>query len=480
MSASEQRMAAAAQETGLDLAAAAPANLESLLDRIEPALAWPAWEARPQTPSPGDTAPAGAPLTQEPATAAALREKIEIALAQARHAGEGGAYTFISDAGTALAAALQTRPDGLLSGLTFAVKDLVAVAGRPLCAGSAVREAAPPEPADAPVVAQLRQAGAVFIGATSLHEIAFGVTGINDYAGTPLNPHDPARVPGGSSSGSAVAVAEGSADIAIGTDTGGSVRIPAALCGVVGFKPSFGTYAIEGVFPLSPTLDHVGVLARSVAHIQRVHAVLAAPVNGEVRPHRLGLLRSELEQSEPAVQQRVQEAIDRLAGAGCLIEDIEWPDGETIFAISTAIMFAEAATVHRTELRRDAMRYGPDVRVRLLQGLALPATDYVAALRGRQQLRRQIRQRLAGIDGMIGPTVGIVAPTVAEARQPAIAGRLVAFTRLANVAGLPALSLPIPGSGLPVGLQVTARDEQQALGIGLFIEHILGNCKAGS
>lgn len=403
------------------------------------------------------------------------RRSISRALAQARLARAGGAYTFITDVDTALAAAAQAGPDAPLGGLTFAVKDLIAVAGRPLRAGSAVRASAPPEPADAPVVALLRQAGAVFVGTTSLHEIAFGVTGINDYAGTPLNPHDPTRIPGGSSSGSAVAVAEGSADFALGTDTGGSVRIPAALCGVVGFKPSFGAYPIEGVFPLSPTLDHVGVLARSVAGVQRVHAVLAAPVNGEYRPRRLGLLRSELEQSDSAVQQRVQDAIDRLSAAGCQIEDIEWPEGETVFAVSTAIMFAEAADIHRQEMQRDPMRYGADVRARLLQGLALPAIDYVAARRGRRQLRHRVQASLAEVDGVVGPTVAIVAPALAEARDPAIAGRLVAFTRLANVVGLPALSLPLPGPGLPAGLQVIAGDDGRALGIGIFIERILGN-----
>ena len=475
MTASKQRLAAAAHETGIDLTSAAPPDLESLLDRVEQTLAWPTWEARPQSPSPGGRATAGTLVKHEPPTTGVLKEIIKVALSRARLAGEGGAYTFIADAASALAAALQAGQDGPLGGLTFAVKDLVAVAGRPLRAGSAVRETAPPEAADAPVVALLRQAGAIFIGTTSLHEFAFGVTGINDYAGTPLNPHDPARIPGGSSSGSAVAVAEGSADIAIGTDTGGSVRIPAALCGVVGFKPSFGAYPIEGVFPLSPTLDHAGILARSVANVQRVHTVLAAPVNGEYRPRRLGLLRSELEQSEPAVQQRVQEAIDRLAGAGCLVEDIEWPDGESVFAVSTAIMFAEAAAIHRAEMRQDAMRYGADVRARLLQGLALPAVNYVTALRGRRQMRLQVQARLAGVDGVIGPTVGIVAPTLAEARAPAVAGRLVAFTRLANVVGLPVLSLPLPGPGLPVGIQVMAPDDRPTLAIGLFIERILGH-----
>lgn len=399
--------------------------------------------------------------------------QLEEKLSRARPSSAGGAYTFIMERDSILAAASRTLPHDPLYGLTFAVKDLIAIAGRPLGAGSAVRKDAPIEPEDALVVAALRQAGAIFIGTTSLHEIAFGVTGINDYTGTPLNPHDPTRIPGGSSSGSAVAVAEGSADFAIGTDTGGSVRIPAALCGVVGFKPSFDAYSTVGVFPLSPTLDHVGLLAPSVAALLPVHALLASPVNGERRPRRLGLLQAELAQSEPAVQQRVDEALTLLRKAGCTIEAIEWPESDRIYSVSTAIMFAEAADVHRQELQKDATRYGADVRARLQQGLALPAVDYLAARRDRRQLRQQLQQLLAEVDAVVGPTVGIVAPTLAEAADPAIAGRLVAFTRLANVVGLPALSLPIPGPQLPVGLQVTAGNDEQALGVGLFIERVL-------
>ncbi|HEX6385737.1 MAG TPA: amidase [Anaerolineae bacterium] len=473
MKESERRLAAAAQETGVDLADTVLDRLASLLERVEAQLKWPTWESQ-RLSTLSDAEPATVPAADPaPVTDLTLQQTIETALARARLASEGGAYTFIVDPDTALASAGRPEYDGPLNGLTLAVKDLIAVAGRPLRAGSAVREDAPPEPVDAPVVATLRRAGAVFTGTTTLHEFAFGVTGINDHTGTPLNPHDPTRVPGGSSSGSAVAVAEGSAGIAIGTDTGGSVRIPAALCGVVGFKPAYGAYPIEGVFPLSPTLDHVGFLARSVADVQRVHVLFAPPAEGEIRPRRIGLLRADLAQSEPVVQQRVEAVAQRLVAAGCKLEEIDWPDAEIVFAISTAIMFSEAATIHRAEMDGNAARYGADVRARLLQGLALPAVDYVTALRGRRQLQDQVRARLAEVDCVIGPTVGMVAPTLEEARDPAIAGRLVAFTRLANVAGIPALSLPLPGARLPVSLQIMARDERLALGAGLFIERLV-------
>ncbi|MCI0575206.1 MAG: amidase [Chloroflexi bacterium] len=402
-----------------------------------------------------------------------VEQVVEAALAKARLASEGGAYITIDAQGARTAA--RRQPAGPLAGVPFAVKDLVAVAGQPLRAGSAVRQEASPEPEDAPVVAALRQAGAIFIGTTALHEFAFGVTGINDHTGTPLNPHDPARIPGGSSSGSAVAVAEGSAWIAVGTDTGGSVRIPAALCGVVGFKPAQGAYPMQGVFPLSPTLDHVGFLARSVAEIERIHQLFGPAVPDEIRPRRLGLLREELEQSEPAVQRRFDDLLQRLAKVQCAIVEVDWPGSAEILTTSTAIMFAEAAAVHRSELQRDASRYGADVQARLRQGVAIPAVEYIAALQSREQLRAHVLATLANVDGVVGPTVGLVAPTIVEARDPAVGGRLVAFTRLANVVGLPALSLPIPGDGLPVGLQVMAAGEAQLLGIGAFLERLLSS-----
>jgi Asp-tRNA(Asn)/Glu-tRNA(Gln) amidotransferase A subunit family amidase len=368
-----------------------------------------------------------------------------------------------------------SSPHTPLAGMSLAVKDLVAVAGRPVGAASSVRQDAPIALRDAPVVAALRNAGAIVIGTTSLHEFAFGTTGINDYLGTTPNPHDPTRVPGGSSSGSAVAVAEGSARIAIGTDTGGSVRIPASLCGVVGFKPAFGTYPIAGVFPLSPTLDHVGFLARSVGDIQIVHSHLAQPVSGKYQPTRVGLVRAELEKCDSIVRPRVEMVVQRLNDRGCTVVDVDeiWPSGEETFAASTAIMFSEAAAVHKRELQRDATRYGPDVRHRLLQGLAISAAEYITALQARQPLKTQVHAALTTVDCVIGPTVGLVAPKIDEGRDPALSGRLVAFTRLGNLVGIPALSQPIPGPGLPVGLQILANRNEQALKIAAFFEQML-------
>lgn len=376
-------------------------------------------------------------------------------------ASDGGAYTAVFDVPA-------SRPSGApraLEGLRFAVKDLIAVAGHPLGAGSAVRDDAAPEPADAAIVAELRALGAVLVGTTTMHEFAFGVTGVNHHAGTAHNPADPARIPGGSSSGSAVAVANGSVPLAIGTDTGGSVRIPAALCGVVGFKPTYGVYPTDGVFPLSPTLDHVGLLASDVATAARVHHALGFPVDDAGAIRRVGVVDAELETADDDVAERVVAAIRQLEATGTVITAVDWPDGEKVVAASTTIMFSEAAAVHRGELLRRPSAYGADVRARLEQGQAIPAADYEAALRAREDLRSRVRAALADVDCVLGPTVGLVAPRVEEAAAPTLAARLVANTRLANVTGVAAISVPLPGDGLPVGLQISSISDARLLDI---------------
>ena len=463
---SRAQLAAIAQELDIKMPSAALDNMVSLLTRLEQGLAWPEWEAG--RPPPGTPEPEN--LISDGATQ--INDEIEEALSRACLATFGGAYTYIDDTGARLAA--QQKKYGPLAGIPVAVKDLIAVAGRPIGASSAVREGTPASAGDAPVVAALRQAGAIVIGTTALHEFAFGVTGINGYSGTPRNPHDASCVPGGSSSGSAVAVAEGSARIAIGTDTGGSIRIPAALCGVVGFKPAFNTYPIEGVFPLAPTLDHVGFLARSVTDISRVHNVFAPSESIKHRPTRVGFVQAELAQCDQTVQTKFSKYLDRLRDVSIELLDITayWPRSEDVFAVSTTIMFSEAATIHKKSLHQHADRYGEDVRNRLMQGLVISAADYVMALRMRKQLQEQVQATMATIDCVIGPTVGIVAPKIKDAQAPEIASQLVAFTRLGNVVGLPAISLPITGEGLPVGLQILSKNNDQTLKLAAYFEEL--------
>ena len=376
----------------------------------------------------------------------------------------------------------QPAPATRLDGVRLAVKDLVAVAGHPLRAGSLARADAPAEPRDAAIVALLRAAGATVAGIVDLHEIAFGTTGINDQVGFPRNPHDAERIPGGSSSGSAVAVAEGRADLAIGTDTGGSIRIPAALCGVVGFKPSYARYPTDGVLALSPTLDHVGLLAPTVAGIVAAHRALTGEAPTPVRrPGRLGVDRTALVVADAPVAAAVDAALRTLHDAGWELVDVTWPERARIQEVTTAIMFAEAATVHRTLLETHGDKLGADVLARLRVGAAIPAADHRAAAADAVELHAEVTAQLATVDAVVGPTLPVVAPTVAEARADATwPARLVSNTRLANVTGVAALSLPLATNsdgatdghsrgGLPVGLQVLAASDAQALAVATAI-----------
>jgi Asp-tRNA(Asn)/Glu-tRNA(Gln) amidotransferase A subunit family amidase len=318
-------------------------------------------------------------------------------------------------------------------------------------------------------VSALRRAGARLVGKTALHEFAFGATGVNDYEGTPRNPHDPARIAGGSSSGSAVAVAEGSAAAALGTDTGGSVRIPAALCGVVGVKPSYGRVSVDGVFPLAPSLDHVGVLAADIAS---AHAVLVAlvPLGEAAAPRRVGVDRRALEESEPEVRAAVESALRALA---LELVDVALPDAAAIVSVTTAILYPEALRVHRESFEKAPERYGPGMRERLAHAKTISAEQERAAREEAQRYRARIAGLFDSVDVIAGPTVGFTAPTIEAARAPGMGDRLVRYTRLWNAVGLPAVSLPVPAAGLPVGLQLVAPDDARALAAAAAVEAAL-------
>ncbi len=398
-----------------------------------------------------------------------------------RLASEGGAYVHIrssADVEDELARASDLAAP--LAGWTLGVKDLIAVAGLPLGAGSRARADAAPERNDAPIVARLRGLGAALVGTTALHELAFGVTGINDYAGTPENPRLAGAVPGGSSSGSAVAVAEGSARIALGTDTGGSVRIPAALCGVVGFKPRYGVYSTAGVLPLAPSLDHVGLLARSVADVCTVHEALGNQVGAPgVRP-RIGLIKQSFEAADAAVIKALERLLTRASDAGCTISEVAWPDPELVMQASTTIMFAEAYAVHRNLLERCPQLIGADVRLRLETGSQISASAVAEAARARSEIRTVVAAAFDGLDGVLGPTVGCPPPQVRDARDGDVGAGLVLGTRVANLSGVAALSLPVAAE-LPVGVQVMAASDQATLALGAWLERLGGvEAPAGS
>lgn len=476
MTSIKKRILLAAQEADITVAAEELTRLAGSLNRYQewlPSSIWPTQASKASWQFADQGSKNAANSTR--LVGESIIHTVEEALARAKLALSGGAFTLIDDEGALRSAQqlVESERYGPLAGLTFAVKDMIAVVGHPMRAGSAVRDRAAVEPADAAIVKALRNMGAILIGATSMHEFAFGVTGINNYAGTPLNPHDKTRIAGGSSSGSAVAVAEGSARIALGTDTGGSVRIPAALCGIVGFKPCYKAYPMTGVLPLSPTLDHLGLFARSVSDIARVHTALGFTVGKDKRPTHLGFIPAQLESSSPGVQRRIGSVLDHLSNSGSRITEVEWPSSDEIVAVSTIIMCAEAAAVHYSSFLNNAVSYGVDVRHRLLQGLSISGWLYASALERRRRLKQVIRASIAEVDCVMGPTVGFVAPTLSEAQNREISSRIVQFTRVANLVGLPALSLPVPGPGLPVGLHIMARNDDDTIRIGAFVEQLL-------
>src|SRR5580700_11935139 len=362
---------------------------------------------------------------------ASCRDRLEQALARiADPKGEGAraCLTVYADAARAAADAADARASrgsslGPLDGTIVSIKDLFDVAGEPTRAGSKIlAEEAAPAKADAVVVQGLRAAGAVIVAKTNMTEFAFSGIGANPHFGTPGNPRDRKRVPGGSSAGAPIAVADGMCDIAIGTDTGGSVRIPASLCGLVGLKPSRQRVPTDGAFPLSYSLDSVGPIARSVADCAKADAVMAGEELAPLEPAALAGLRFGIAEGLPldrldnAVAAVFNAAIKRLDGAGVRISREALPlfDGMSEVNAKGGISPPEACAIHRDRLRRRAKDVDPNVMVRIERGCAVSAADYVYMVRERDRLVRAMDARLAGLDVLLMPTTSIVAPTIDE------------------------------------------------------------------
>ena len=410
--------------------------------------------------------------------AQSARDRLEAALSRiADPAGEGAraCLTVYIDTARAAADAADARSRsgislGPLDGAIVTIKDLFDVAGEPTRAGSRILVDAPPAAADAPIVRRLRAAGAVIVAKTNMTEFAFSGVGMNPHYGTPGNPADRARVPGGSSSGAAVAAADEMCDIAIGTDTGGSTRIPAALCGIVGFKPSQWRVPTEGAFPLSYMLDSIGPIARTVADCARTDAVMAGdePADLKLAPVaglRLGIPQGMLLQDfDNTVGTRFGAAKKKLAEAGVRLTDEPMPLFEAMLAVNAKGGFApaEAYSIHREHLARRANEFDPNVRARIERGMRLSAADYVEMSRERTRLVRAMDAQLAGLDALVLPTTPITAPTIAEMEDTHTFNAknmlLLRNTSTWNFFDMCAISIPIPGSGLPVGLMLVARN----------------------
>ena len=366
------------------------------------------------------------------------------------------------------------RDRGPLHGIPVTIKDILDIKGVATTAASNVREGSIAQ-RDCPAVAHLRQAGAVFIGKTNLHEFAFGTTNEDSAFGPARNPFDPSRSPGGSSGGSAAALAAGIGLATIGTDTGGSIRIPAAACGLVGLKPTLGEVSTEGVVPLSRTMDHVGPLTRSVADASLVfHALLGDPAKSPPPPVPLSGLRLAVARKyfcdllDDGVRNEFEAALDRLRKAGAHVDEIEIHHANDIAPIYLSLVLADGAAYHATTLETMPEKYSPAVRLRLEMGRYILAEDYVRALAGREVLTREVDAALGQHDALVLPTLPIPAPVLGastveiDGKPESIRNVMLRLTQLFDVTGHPAIAIPMgmTTAGLPTSLQLVGGRQQ--------------------
>jgi Asp-tRNA(Asn)/Glu-tRNA(Gln) amidotransferase A subunit family amidase len=398
-------------------------------------------------------------------TAAAVRageldpvDLVEQALRRAVDAAELNAVVHLDVEGARATAASHSRT-GALAGIPVLVKEIIEVEGLPYRCGSASMDGVATRDAD--VVRRLRAAGAVIIGLSHSHEFAYGCTGTSNRTGPCLNPHDLSRMTGGSSSGAAAAVAAGVVPLAIGTDTAGSVRTPAALCGVVGYKPARETLSADGVFPLAQSLDTVGVLTTCVADaVYAMDALSGQRTPAEVSTARLGVPGNpEYRGYDAEVSAAWEQAIARLQTV-----EVELPDWTTTLQTGVDLQGPEAVANH---IGRSTEDYQPDVQLRLQEAAEVSASRHVQARTAAVDLTKQLSEVFDQVDAVLLPTVPVVAPLL-DATD--VRATLMRHVRLANIAGIPAISIPLRTAGLPVGLQLLARDNQKAGAIAAWIE----------
>jgi amidase len=358
-----------------------------------------------------------------------------------------------------------TRYETSGSGVRLAVKDLIDMEGEPTTAGCrAVADRAVPAPRDAACMAGARAAGARIVGRTNLHELALGVTGINPWYGTPVNPLDPTRVPGGSSSGSAVAVAVGDADVAYGSDTGGSVRIPAACCGTAGLKTTWGRIPLDDVWPLSPSFDTVGPMARDVAGLVVGMELLEPSFRvAEMTGATVGRLR-------PPTDPLIDSAVDRaLRLAEWPVLELDVPDWDQATGDAGLLLMVEAWESNQALVARDPEGIGTLVRERLAMGASFDAATVAKAWNGQRAWQRALAALFERVDFLVTPTLTIFPPALDDGNDLLVARCTIPV----NLAGVPALALPIPTGGpLPASIQVIgpAQSEEQLLAAGAWLE----------
>lgn len=425
------------------------------------------------------------------------RDRVEQALANiANPQGEGSraCLTVYAENARAAADASDTRAKagqsfGPLDGVVVSIKDLYDVKGEVTRAGSRVlAEEGLVAKTDAPVVARLRSAGAAIIAKTNMSEFAFSGVGANPHFGTPGNPFDRSRAPGGSTSGGAVAVADGMCAIAIGTDTGGSTRIPAALCGLVGWKPSKQQVPTDGAFPLSFTLDSIGPMAKTVEECALADAVMAGEAVAPLQPASLTGLRFGIwrgmpfEGVDPTVGAAWEAAVARLGKVSVRLSDETVALVDDMIAVNAKGGFAptEAFAIHRERLKRNGAGFDPFIRVRIERGGTVPAYDYIDMAQTRRRLVAAMDVRMELLDALILPTTPIVAPKLAEIAASEEFGRknalLLRNTNPVNFFDLCAISLPLPlQDGLSSGLMLVGRNgaDRRLFNIAAAVENAL-------
>jgi len=375
------------------------------------------------------------------------------------------------------------RYRGPLHGIPISIKDLFATRGIRTTAGSKVLAKWIPD-YDATAVAHLQQAGVVLVGKTNMHEFAYGVTNENPHFGPARNPWDPTRIPGGSSGGSAAAVGSFQCAASLGSDSGGSIRTPAAVCGVVGLKPTYGRASRYGAIPLAWSLDHVGPLTKSVEDAAIMLAAIAGPdpmdpssssrpipdyrkdMRASIRGLRLGVARQYFSENvDTEIQKLVSAAIRQMEGMGATLVEVDIPALENCAAMEAHITLAEATSYHEPYLKKQADDYGPGVRINLEAGRYLFATDYVKSQRARTLLKRNFNEAFKWAEVIVSPTLPALPPLVGEVwvksgdLREHVIDAFLRFNIPYDLTGLPAISVPcgFSSAGLPIGLQIAGR-----------------------
>ncbi len=388
------------------------------------------------------------------------------------------------------------QPLSAFDGVPVVVKDEVDLEGFATTLGTSFLKTI--AKTDSTVVARLKAAGAVILGKANMNEIGINPIGLNPHHGACRNPYDRSRICGGSSSGSAASVAAGLTPLAIGLDGGGSIRIPASLCGVVGLKATFGRVSEAGVPPLCWTPGHCGPIGLTVADVAAAYAIIAGPdpldfvsqrqssvhlsglTDRSLKGIRLGICRPYFEDAEPAVVARCQEGLRALTEAGATVVELPPPELNTLLWAHATIILSEMAATMLQHTEEDASRFGYDTRTSLAVGRHFKATDYVHAMRHRHLITREWLEQMKDVDAVVTPTCASTAPAIPESTLPEgesnlqLTDALLRFVRQGNVTGFPAISLPVgyDPAGLPVGMQLMARpyEEHLLLRLGRVVE----------